>query len=313
MRSTSDPTVTIVIATYNRAHLIGGATRSVLHQSYQDFELIVVDDASTDHTEEVVARFNDKRIRYLRHEQNKGVAAARNSGIEIARGKYIAFLDSDCEWLPQKLQRQMDVFGELSTHVGVVYTDLFTVSESGTKRHWHSPRIMPEDGTVYEDMLANRLVGICMPSVVTRRECLAKVGLFDPQFRRLEDGDLYIRLSKHYLFYHIGEPLLIHYGIGKGLSSDDSLLIEAEHRILEKHYTDIAKTTKSLATHKYLIGHLLSHNGNVDQGRRHLIEALRLHPLNIKYLVAVLLSLVGESAYKRAVKLKRMILPLREF
>lgn len=103
-KSEKIPTVSVVIPTYNRAHLVGRAIQSVLNQTYQDFEIIVVDDGSTDNTEEVVKSFNDPRIRYIRHDQNRGGSAARNTGIKMARGEYIAFQDSDDEWLPEKLE-----------------------------------------------------------------------------------------------------------------------------------------------------------------------------------------------------------------
>ena len=102
--------VSVIITTYNRAHLVGKAIKSVLNQTFQDFELIVVDDGSTDNTEEVINSFNDTRIRYIRHKINKGGNAARNTGLRNSKGEYIAFLDSDDEWLPEKLERQLEVF-----------------------------------------------------------------------------------------------------------------------------------------------------------------------------------------------------------
>lgn len=304
------PIVSVVIPTYNRAYLLGRAIRSVLDQTYQDFELIVVDDGSSDNTGEVVATFADPRIHYLRHEKNRGAAAARNAGIEASRGDYVAFLDSDCEWLPEKLQKQIEVFGEVSSRVGVVYTDLWSIGTDGKRKYWHSSRIMPEDGIVYEHLIGDRLTGISMPSVVIRRECFTKVGMLDEEFPRLIDRDLYIRLSKHFYFYHIAEPLLNHYGPGKAISSDDRLLIKAQSLMLEKYYHDIAKNRKSLARYQYVIGSLLCQNREMDQGRDYLLEAVRLYPLSIKYLIAAILSLFGERVYNKVVKLKHRIQPL---
>ena len=102
------PTVSIIIPTYNRAHFLGEAIQSVLDQTYQDFEIIVIDDASTDNTEELVKSFGDERIRYIRLKENSGASSVpRNTGLRAARGEYIAFLDSDDRWFPTKLTKQM--------------------------------------------------------------------------------------------------------------------------------------------------------------------------------------------------------------
>jgi len=101
-----NPTISVIIPTYNRANFIDVAIKSVLNQSYQDFEIIIVDDGSTDNTEEIVKNFNDFRINYFFHKFNQGISAARNTGIKACQGKYIAFLDSDDEWLPEKLDKK---------------------------------------------------------------------------------------------------------------------------------------------------------------------------------------------------------------
>ena len=312
MERAKNPTVSVIIPTYNRAHLLGRAIQSVLNQTYQGFELIVVDDGSSDNTGEVVATFADPRIHYLRHVKNRGAAAARNTAIKTARGEHIAFLDSDDEWLPEKLEKQMKVFGSVSSRVGVVYTDMWTIGPDGARKYWHSSRVMPEDGIIYDHLIAGRLADISMSSVVIRRECFAKVGMFDEEFPRLIDRDLFIRLSKHFYFYHIGEALVNYHKTGKRLSSDDRLLIRGQKLILEKYHGDIAKNRKLLARHQYVIGSLLCQSGEIDQGRDYLLEAVRSDPLSIKYLIAATLSLLGERAYNRIVKLKRRIQPLPE-
>src|SRR5262245_46961170 len=102
------PKVSVIIPTHNRADFLRDAIFSVLNQTFQDFEIIVVDDASTDNTSEVIGAFNDERIRYLRHDTNKGGSAARNTGILNSQCDYIAFLDDDDQWLPEKLAKQVD-------------------------------------------------------------------------------------------------------------------------------------------------------------------------------------------------------------
>ena len=101
------PTVSVVIPTYNRADLLPRAIRSVLSQTYWNCELIIVDDCSTDNTREVVSTWTDSRIRYIRHPENRHQSGAINTGIEHARGQYVAFLDDDDEWMPTKLEKQV--------------------------------------------------------------------------------------------------------------------------------------------------------------------------------------------------------------
>lgn len=119
--SAINPTVSVVIPTYNRAALLGRSIRSVLGQSYKDFELIVIDDGSTDETSHVVADFADPRIRYLPLPHNTGAGAARNAGVRVARGKFLAFQDSDDEWLPSKLAKQISAFESGPARLGMVY------------------------------------------------------------------------------------------------------------------------------------------------------------------------------------------------
>src|SRR2546429_9117536 len=124
------PKVSVIIPTYNRAEFLCSAITSVLNQTFHNFEIIVVDDASQDHTREVMNSLGDKRIRYIRHEKNKGVAATRNTGLVNAKGTYIAFLDDDDEWLPEKLQKQFNLLESCQNIVGVVYTGAFVVRKS---------------------------------------------------------------------------------------------------------------------------------------------------------------------------------------
>ena len=151
-----NPRVSVILPTYNRAQLIAQAIQSVLDQTYQDFELIIVDDGSKDETEEVVNSFDDERIRYARHEENKGANAARNTGIAMARGEYIAFQDSDDKWLPEKLERQMRIFLITSTDIGVVYTGCWRV-EGTQKTYFPSPNIKQKEGNLHNQLLKGNL------------------------------------------------------------------------------------------------------------------------------------------------------------
>src|SRR5687767_7523259 len=173
-----DPVVSVVLPTYNRAPLLGRAIRSVLGQSYTDFELIVVDDGSTDGTSGVVAGFRDKRIRYLPLARNTGAGAARNAGIRVARGKFVAFQDSDDEWLPAKLAKQMSAFERGPAKLGVVYSDMQRVLSDGSTKYFAAPSIF-SDRLINPDIRFYQVSNLGIQSAVIRREYLDEVGPFN--------------------------------------------------------------------------------------------------------------------------------------
>ena len=266
------PAVSIVIPTYNRAPLIGRSIRSVLNQVYQDFELIVVDDSSSDNTRDVLAQFTDTRLRYVCHERTMGAGAARNTGIKAAVGDYLAFHDSDDEWLPDKLERQMQVFATVSPQVGVVYSDMWRIVQNN-KTYFKAPHFMPEDGIIYNKALGRQLFGIGIQSTVIRKQCFKEAGVFDESLPALEDSELLMRLSKHYQFYHLAEPLVNYYSTPGSLMYNCSAVAQAWKLILDKHYLDIIKEKKLIATHQINIGLWQYLAGNPDEGRRYLAEA----------------------------------------
>jgi len=298
------PTVSVIIPSYNRAHLLGRAIQSILNQTYQDFEIIVVDDGSKDNTEEVVRGFNDKRIRYIWHEVNKGGSAARNTGIRAARGEYIAFQDSDDEWLSQKLEKQMKVFEKVSPKVGVVYTGYWRL-KGDKKTYIPSSKVSQKEGDIHKILLEVNFV--TTQAVVVKTECFERAGMFEEELRRLEDWELWIRISKYYHFKCIDEPLVVSYYTPGSISADESALIRARKLILEKHFEDTKKDRGLLAKHYRDIGLLLCSNGEMGQGRKYFITALKVYPLNIRPLLLAFISLFGQGAYNKAIESYRKI------
>lgn len=197
------PVVSVVIPTYNRAHLVSRAIRSALAQDYPALEVIVVDDGSTDNTHEVLSRFDS--IRSIRFEINRGGAIARNAGIEAANGQFVAFLDSDDEWLPEKTRRQMDLL--LGSHgTGAVYCRHFAHDDASGTRVETFP-------TLYRDSIREALFsGECPHTVslfLVRREALMDAGGFDPSLAGFQDTDLWIRLSERWDFDAVDEALVV--------------------------------------------------------------------------------------------------------
>jgi glycosyltransferase involved in cell wall biosynthesis len=291
MGKNKNQTVSVIIPAYNRAHSVGRAIRSVLNQTYQGFEIILVDDGSTDDTEGVVRSLNDDRIRYIRHDENKGAAAARNTGITAALGKYIAFQDSDDEWLPEKLEKQIRVLQDAPAEVGIVYSDMWRI-RGNRRKYWHS-----------------HTMGIGIQTAVVRSQCFDKMGVFDERFPRLIDADFFIGLSRHYCFHHVDEPLVNYYVTPGSICTDNEALAKAIDLILEKHSGHIDKTERLLASYQYQIGNILCQVGDLYRGRHYLLKALKSYPSNTRYLAAAFVSMFGQSAYINVARLKHRISP----
>lgn len=202
----NNPLVSVIIPTYNRDQLILKAINSVLVQTFQDFEILVIDDASTDNTGIVIKELNHEKIKYFRLDKNGGQCIARNFGISKARGKFVAFLDSDDEWLPSKLEKQIACFRNGNEKLGCVYgysyrkiafiDDMSLVT--GTYRR----------GDVFQYFLE----GFCPPTpslFMVKTDAIRSVNGFDEALITFVDLDMWLRLSRHFLFDYVDEPLII--------------------------------------------------------------------------------------------------------
>ncbi len=201
------PKISVIIPTYNRADLIKESIESVLNQTYQDFEVIVVDDGSTDNTKEVVALFSP-RVKYL-YQINTGLPSkARNSGILEANGEYIAFLDSDDKWAKTKLAKQMYIF-EKFTWVDLVFTGVVIIDKKGNVLKKKKGKIVKED--VLVNLLKNGNF-ITNSSVLVKKKVLFDVGLLDedPKIRGSEDFFLWAKLALNYKFYSVPDELTMY-------------------------------------------------------------------------------------------------------
>jgi glycosyltransferase involved in cell wall biosynthesis len=212
----AEPQVSIIIPTYNRAHFLPDAIESVFAQTYRNWELIVVDDGSTDNTKEVVEKYGS-RVRYF-YQENKGPGAARNLGIRQARGEYIAFLDSDDMWMPEKLERQVRLF-EREPDVGLAGCGCYYVDEGGTVRGAEQAPYTID----HKDMQVRCALVGSTDAAMARRVCFEEVGLFDESLLRCEDWDMWLRISKRYTVKCIRDPLVkirVHPGYRPNASDD---------------------------------------------------------------------------------------------
>jgi len=299
------PAVSIIMPTYNRGHLLGRAIQSVLAQTYQDFELIIVDDGSTDETEKLVKSFNSEMIRYIRHRENKGPSAARNTGIRSAKGDYIAFQDSDDEWMPEKLEKQIRAFETASPAVGIVHTGRYRII-NGKKDYAPLTKWIPKDGDVFSSLL--KVCFVSTPVALVKRECFERAGMFDERFPPIEDWELFLRMSRYYQFKYINEPLVVKYRQPDSISENQSARIKALKQMLETYFEDFKQDKTLLAKYYFWLGHLLCSCGKLSKGRGYFIKSVKTHPLDIRVPGAFLLSLLGRSIYNIVAESYRQIM-----
>ena len=283
------PKVSVVIPTYNRARFIDEAIQSVLAQTFVDFEIVIVDDGSTDNTKEVVDSFKDHRIRYT-YQENQGLPAAGNRGFELSRGEYIAFFSSDDVLVENALEKGVEVL-DRHPEVAFSYGQAYLMDERGHVfglRKVKHKRSSVRRGI--EEIREFLVSGYHIPTmtVMVRRNCLFEVGLFDHAFRSgAEDFDLMVRLAKRYDGAYIAEPLAkyrIHSGSISGSFRHDA--IWKNHRqIFENVLTDakLGPILSSLRSRAYFRLHLrvarhAYDDGDIETAREHLFGALKIHP-----------------------------------
>lgn len=188
-----DPLVSVVIPTYNRANLLPDAIDSVFAQTYRNWKLIIVDDGSTDDTREVVQRYSCQRLRYI-HQSQAGVAAARNRGIRVSEGRYIAFLDSDDVWYPNKLTEQIELIRKYPD-TGMVGGGCIKVDEHG---HTIGKANIPPVHIPLSDFHVYCAIPGSTSNVLVKRQIFNEVGTFDKGLPATEDRDMWIRIARNY-------------------------------------------------------------------------------------------------------------------
>jgi len=226
------PLVSVVIPTYNRASLLERALRSVFNQTYNNLEIIVVDDASSDETSDVVKTIHDERVRYLRHDTNRGGSAARNTGIRAACGEYIAFLDDDDEWESVKTEEQLRILE------GQNYDAVLCTSDE------HGARLSKFEGKKIidqEDLRRGRFTaggtGVLMAKIDVMKETM-----FDENLPRYQDWDVFIRIGQKYQIGYINEPFIrynegAHDRISNKIINLPASALESELQMVHKHRT----------------------------------------------------------------------------
>lgn len=293
----------VIIPTYNRAALLGRAIESVLNQTYTDFELLVVDDASTDATAQVVEAFTDDRIVYLPQPHNGGPAATRNAGIRRAQGRLISFLDDDDEFLPSFLAETQRYFESAPAQVGFAGCGIQAIF-TGDRQE------VARDQVPAPPRFANREAAYlaflrAIPfstgwGVTVRAACFQTVDLFDERLRTEQDRDLLIRLARQFDYGVIAQPLVKHYFHGgPHVNVYGPKKVQAYEIMFQKNRDALEQHPQLWAAWHYKIGWLHYHTGNRARGRAFMLRGLRRAPWQLKSWGGFLLyELLGSHAFR---------------
>ena len=200
-----NPVFSVIIPTFNRDKTIKRAVESVLSQTFQDFELIIVDDGSKDRTHEIIQKYSDDRIIYIKYEVNKGQNYALNTGVSKSKGFYLSFLDSDDEWSPEMLEKVYEKF-QSDKETGCVYSRAVYVDSKGNRTS-KAPDFNLE-GFIYKEALAQGYIS-SMIALSVKKECFMKIGGFDVDFVVCQDDEICLKLAKYYKFGLIKEDLAL--------------------------------------------------------------------------------------------------------
>ena len=277
--------VSVVIPTHNRAKLLVRSVESVLRQTFSDLECIVVDDASSDSTPGVVAEImrKDSRVKYCRHEKNRYAAGARNTGISMASGKFIAFHDDDDEWLPTKLEKQLALFSKLPIDYGCVYCWADGVDGRGNIILQHRPSIR---GDGFAKTLVKNAIG-CTPSLLIRRDIIEQIGPWNENLRTEEDNEYIIRLCRIAKVDFVPEVLVRVHATDEGPRNSmpvgrEGLQLyleaaEARYALFEKNQRQYPRQAAAL---KALMGNLHVRLNNTRAGIGCFLQAFSMAPLS---------------------------------
>jgi glycosyltransferase involved in cell wall biosynthesis len=253
--------VSVVLPTHGRAHLLPRAAGSVLAQTYTDLELLIVDDASTDDTAKAVERLADPRVRYHRLERRSGAPAARNVGLKMAVGRFVAFQDSDDEWHAEKLAFQVPRLATLPERTALTYTAMTRITPHGTVR---IPRV-DEVRALSGDLRASLVHGnfISTQTILARTDTLRAIGGFDEGMPRLQDWDLWLTLAGGHVFDFIDKVLVMAYETEDSISRDRSVYLPALERIARKHDALFEQAPEARANLHFSLAVLAARQGRV--------------------------------------------------
>lgn len=294
--------VSVIIPAYNGERFIYRTIKSVLKQTYQNFEIIVIDDHSADKTRMVVKKIANKKIRYFYLKKNSGTVYARNIGIKKAKGEFIAFLDHDDEWLPEKLFEQVSLLeNDENQKIGIVGCDYYFITSQKTK-------IIKTRKTNFKNLLKNNF--IATSTILVRKALFNQIGYFDARLKFTEDWDIWIRIMRDYQYANINKPLARYYFYQENTTNTLPNLtkISSYFYIIKKHYKLFNRLPRALSFNYKQIATLFVLDQNRKQGIKYLQKAIKTSPFILRNYINLLVLLAGEKFYIEILNLKKKIL-----
>lgn len=275
--------VSVIVPTYNRAHILARAINSVLKQSYQNIELIIVDDYSKDNTFEIVNNYldEDKRIIYIKNKKNIGAACSRNVGIEHSRGVFLSFLDSDCEYLPEKIEKEIGLMHTLEPPPAVIYSNMWREqkdTETVLSLNIKAKLLTPVDIFNCKYHFLDPTAWFC------RSDIIKKLEGFDKNMYTYDDIDLLMRIIlSGGGIYFFNKPLSIKHSVA-GISDISFRTVISKENFLRKHLSVLKKHKKFISKLYNHLGKDLFKLGNFKKSRNYFWQAFLSYPTKIEYL-----------------------------
>lgn len=271
----------MIFPCYNGERWLRNAIESVLEQSYRDFELVIIDDGSTDNTPNIISSYASHKRVHCIFQENRGFSAANNRGIIESEGSFVGFIGQDDLWLPHKLQEQMD-YQKKHEDVDLIHSNLYHINSNGIVTRKRNPKI--------PDFLSTRELieylffrnFICFQTAIVRRECFQDVGLFDERMVAFSDHDLWLRIANKFKFGYIDRPLVKkRYHQNQLMKTGKESAIRDEFLIAQKavnRYPFLAELKRKRFSKLYLsLGLTLLEKGDKAKAKNQFIKSMRCH------------------------------------
>lgn len=283
--------VSIILPCFNGSRWLSEAIDSILCQEFRDFELLIINDGSTDNSETIISSYlKDKRIRYF-YQKNRGFSAALNKGIEESKGEFIGFIGQDDLWLPHKLEHQVSFFRNQNQEISLVHSSFYCINSVGqiesTANTMDLASRLSKEGII-KNLFLNNFIGF--ETVLVDKRCFTEVGLFDEQMVAFSDHDMWLRMAGKFRFAYANLPL-VKKRVHDHQLSKNSIQASMDEFLIVKKAVDLypflnGSLSKKLASLYYNSGIALLQQGNYGVAKKDLLNAIKWEPWNLIYIAA---------------------------